>query len=342
MPEGIPESVRAWAHAGDRFADEALVARDVGRGDAGALLSPLPAASTLLPGPPNVRRLGMADLLVLAGDLPGDVLLGAEVVGAGPEAWQVELPGASALASVRQRLDAPAVPPGWGDDHIAEVAPWVFGVLTRRGATLEASRRWEVRPAIDGLPAGTPALLPGAGAPGDSDGEALGSTERAGRGTALDALADDPLGIGEIALGRARATSTLLALRALARDGGTGLAGFLPDPAGSESWLLELPSGVRLVVDGRGRLLSLDSGGRLHAAFARATAALMARALLADAVPDSGPGSMEDPSDSSPWIPPFMPERGGVVEARWGLAPGTPELPMDATGEITAPGWPRM
>ena len=342
MPEGVPESIRAWAHAGDRFAEEALVSADVGRGDAGALLPALPGARTLIPGPPNARRMGMAELLVIAGDLSEDVLLVSELAGVGPTGWQVELPAAAALAAVRRRLESPTAPPGDRDERIAGIAPHGYGILTERGARLEALRRWDVRPALSGIPAGTQALLPGTGAPGEGEGEALGSTERAGRGSALDALADDPLGVGEVALGQARAGSTLLALRALAREGGTGLGGYLPDPAAAESWVVELPSGARLVVDGRGRLLSIDTGGRLQRAFTQATIALAARALLADAVPSSGRGSLADASDDSPWVPPFLPERGGVVESRWGLAPGTPELPLDALGRSTAPGWPRV
>ncbi len=342
MPEAIPEAVRAWAHASDRFTAEALVPPDVGRGGAGALLPPVPLARTLVPGSSNAHRLGMTELLVLAGDLPADVVLVSELAGLGPGAWQVEVPGAAALASVRRRLDTFGSPPGWGAEHIAEVAPWGSGILTERGARLEEGRRWHVQPAIAGLPAGTPGLLPGAGVPGDAEGEAIGSTSRAGRGTALDALADDPLGVGEVALGAADGASTLLALRALARADGTALGGYLPDPAASESWLIELPSGERLVVDGRGRLLSLDAGGRLQRAFTAATTALLVRGLLGGAVPRSGRGSLADPSDHSPWIPPFLPQRGGVVESRWGLAPGTPELPLDAFGRVTAPGWPRV
>jgi YD repeat-containing protein len=342
MPEAVPEAVRAWAHANDRFAAEALVPADVGRGGAGALLPALPLARTLVPGPSNAHRLGLMELLVLAGDLPANVVHVSDLAGLGPAAWQVEVPGAAALASVRRRLDTFGSPPGRGEDRIAEVAPWASGVLTERGARLEQGRRWDVRPALNALPAGAPALLPGAGAPGDAEGEAIGSTSRAGRGTAFDALADDPMGVGEIALGRADGASTLLALRALARVGGTGLGGLLPDPAGAESWLIELPSGERMVIDGRGRLLSIDVGGRLQRAFTEATTALLARALLTGLVPESGRGSLSDPSDDSPWLPPFLPQRGGVVESRWGLAPGTPDVPLDAQGRVTAPGWPRL
>lgn len=340
MPMGIPESVRAWARVEDRFTAEGLVPSDVGRGDAGTLLAPLPAARSLVPSPPDVRRTGMAELLVLSGDLPPELLLLLDL-GDALDAWRPELPGAAALGAIRRRLHSPSTPPWAGAEQIADVAPHGFGVLTQRGAQLEASRAWEPEPAIAGLPAGTPALLPGTGTPDEATAEAFGSTSAAGRGTALEALADDPLGVGEIALGQAHANSTLLALQALAGGQPSPLGGLLPDPAAAETWLLELPTGARVVVDGRGRLLSIDAAGRLNEAMAQATVALMARALLGGAVPARGEGSFSDPTDSAPFIPPFLPERGGVVEARWGLVPGVPELPIDARGRAAAPGWPR-
>ena len=322
MPAAVPESIRAWAYA-DPSPREGLLPETAGRFGAGALLTPFPAATALVPGPLDTARVSLAELLVLAGDLPPELLLISTVGEASASAWQIDLPGAAALRAIRRRLADPTLPPGTGDRAIAAVAPRAFGVLTGRGARLEDARRWEVQPAITGLPAGTPALLPG------QDG-------------GLDGLADDPLGIGEVALGVAHARSRLLALQALVGTAHNALDGLLPDPAAAESWLIELPSGVRLVLDGRGRLLSIDAAGRLHDAHSRATAALMARALIADTVPARGDGSLSDPTDSSPWIPQFLPERGAVVESRWGLVPALPELPIDAGGRVRARGWPAL
>ena len=335
MPEGVAESVRAWSRASDRFTDQALLPADSGGVDAGALVEPVPGAGALVPGPSDSQRLTLMELLVLSGDVPADALRVADMGDAAAQAWTAEVPGATALWAVRRRLMAPSAPPMTGLEQIADVAPHGFGVLTTRGDRLERSRRWDVRPALEGMPAGLSELLPGALPDG-----ALCTTPRAGRCADWEALSDDPLGVGEAALGRAHTNSTLLALQTLAGHGATSLGGLLPDPAADESWLIELPSGARVVVNGRGQLLSVDAAGRLHEAMRRDLAAKVVDGLLRGTIPDRGPGSINDASDAAPWLPRYLPERGDVVESRWGLVPAAPEVPLDARARPVAAGWP--
>jgi hypothetical protein len=335
MPEGLPEDVRAWRQARiGAVARGAGVPEDVGRAGAGVLLPPVPGAASLVPGPVGARRVTAREALVLAGDLPAEALVWGELLDLPEEAWRFDLPGAAVLAAVRRRLDAPALPPTLVADGIAVVEAGAHGLATARGREVERRRRWEAHPLIDGLPPGTLDVLPGT--PGWIT-PLPGTTEADGRATGLDALSDDPLGAREAALGQARADSVLLALRALAGGVETALGGLLPDPAADESWLIELPSGTRVVLDGHGRLLSVDAGGRLIRALVGAMAALAGGELLA---PTLDRWTLTSSGDDAPWNPLYLPGRGDAVESRWGLVPAVAGLPLDAQARPALPGWP--
>ncbi|MCO4771809.1 MAG: RHS repeat protein [Deltaproteobacteria bacterium] len=336
MPEAVPESGRAWAHGRTgAIARAAGVPEDVGRAGAGALMPPVPGATALVPGAPGVRRVSATEALVLSGDLPPEALLWTDLPDLPPEAWRLDLPGAAVLAALRGRLAHPAMPPMRYGDGLAVVQPGAQGVMTRRGRDQERARSWDVRPVVDGLPPGTVDVLPGS--PGWVAGTP-GSTGADGRATVWDALSDDPFGGREAAHGQARADSILLALRALVNGTRTGFGGTLPDPAAAESWLIELPSGTRVVLDGRGRLLSVDAGGRLLRSHAGAMSALAGQELLA---PTLDRWALSEADDDSPWNPQYLPGRGVAVESRWGLVPAMPEFPLDAQGRPALPGLPR-
>lgn len=323
LPEALPEAVAAWRMGRDR-ARAAGLPEDVRAADVGALLPPVPGATALIPGPAGARRVTATEALVVSGDLPLEALLWS--AGGPLEVWQLDLPGAAELAAMRGRLAAPTLPPGSGIG-VAEVEGGAAGVVTERGRAWTQGRSWDVRPAVAGLPPGTADVLPGT--PGWTT--ALGSTPADGRATRLDALSSDPLGLHEEASARSRADGLLLALHALASDTPTALDGLLSDAARHEAWLLELPSGVRVVVDGRGEVLSLDTGGRLRSSQVGAVLAWTGEQLLAPTVDGA---TLVSGDDDSPWQPRWLPERGPWPESRWGLAPAHPLAPLDGRGRV--------
>lgn len=336
MPEGVAESVRAWQSARvAAVAESAHLPEDVVRAGAGALLPPVPGATALAPGAGRVRSVSATEALVLSGDLPAEALLWTDLGALPDDAWQLEIPGAAVLAAIRGRLAAPTRPPMGAGDDIAAVAPGAHGVLTQRGADQERRRSWDVAPLLPGLPPGTVDVLPGT--PGWV-AATPGTTAADGRATVWDALSD-PLGTPDGALAQARADSVLLALHAWSGGAAGSLAGTLPDPASDERWLIETPAGNRVVVDGRGRLLSLDAGGRLLRAWADAATALVAGEVLA---PTLDAWTLRSSGDDSPWAPRFLPSRGATVEARWGLVPAVPELPIAASGRLALDGYPGL
>jgi len=336
MPEGIPESVRAWRHA--RVGARAVAAgipEDAGRAGAGVLLPAVPGASSLVPGPMGARRVSATEAMVLSGDLPEEALLWSDLLDLPSEPWTFDLPGAAVLAALRPRLAHPSLPPMGGGDTLAVVQAGAHGLLTRRGRDQERRRSWDVGPLVEGLPPGTADVLPGT--PGWVTAHP-GTTAADGRASGIDGLSDDPLGVREAALSQARSDSILLALHALSAATPTSLGGTLPDSADGESWLIELPTGTRVVVDGHGRLLSLDAGGRLMRSLVGAMAELASGELLA---PTLSRWELSSGDDDSPWIPNYLPGRGEAVESRWGLVPAVPGMPLDAQGRPSAPGWPR-
>ncbi len=336
MPEGLPESLRAWRHA--RLAARtasAGVPDDVVRAGAGALLPPVPGATALVPSAAGARRVAATEALVLSGDLPGEALLWGDLLDLPLEPWTLDLPGAAVLSALRPRIEQPLLPPGWDPDRLAVVQPGAHGLLTVRGRDLERRRDWDVRALVEGLPPGTVDVLPGT--PGWV-APMPGSTAADGRATVWDSLSDDPFGAREAALGQATSDSVLLALRALASGTPTAMGGLLPDPVADESWLIELPSGTRVVLDGHGRLLSIDAGGRLLRSHAGAMSAIAARELL---TPTLDRWLLDAANDQSPWNPRYLPGRGAAVESRWGLVPAVPLFPLDSQGRPALPGLPR-
>jgi len=336
MPEGVPESARAWRSARLAAINQAAhMPEDVGRAGVGALVPPVPGASALAPGPGRVRTVSATEAMVLAGDLPAEALLWTDLAVLPDDAWRIEVPGAAVLAAIRGRLTAPTRPPMRSEDGIAAIAPGAQGILTSRGAEQERRRAWDVTPLLPGLPPGTVDVLPGT--PGWI-AATPGSTSADGRATVWDALSD-PLGTPDGALAQARADSVLLALHAWSEGAAGSLGGTLPDPSAEERWLIETPAGNRVVVDGRGRLLSIDAGGRLIRAWADAASSLVARQVLA---PTLDSFTLQSSGDDSPWTPPYLPSRGATVEARWGLVPAMPELPVDAFGGLALDGFPGL
>lgn len=336
MPEGLPESVRAWREARSAAIDVAAgLPEDVAHAGAGVLLPAVPGSSALVPGPIGARRVSATEALVLSGDLSAEALVWNQLLGLPEDSWTFDLPGAALLAALRPRLADPTLPPEFALDSIAAVQAGAHGLLTRRGRDQERRRSWDVHSLTDGLPPGTAEVLPGT--PGWISAMP-GTTAADGRATALDALSDDPLGAREADLGQARADSILLALQALQSETASSLSGTLPDSAAAESWLIELPSGTRVVLDGRGRLLSIDAGGRLMRSLVGRMAGVAAQELLAPTLDRWGLTSAED---DSPWNPPFLPGRGEAVESRWGLVPAAPALPIDFQGRPALPFWPR-
>jgi hypothetical protein len=336
MPEGLPESPRAWRDARSAAIDGAAgLPEDVAHAGAGVLLPPVPGSSSMIPGPIGARRVSATEALVLSGDLPMEALVWNQLLGLPDDSWTFDLPGAALLAALRPRLQDPTLPPDFALDSIAAVEAGAHGLLTTRGRNQERRRSWEVHSLIEGLPPGTAEVLPGT--PGWIC-SMPGTTAADGRATALDALSDAPLGTREADLGQARSDSILLALQGLQSETSSSLSGVLPDSASAESWLIELPSGTRVVLDGHGRLLSIDAGGRLMRSLVGRMTELVSRELLS---PTLDRWALTSAEDDSPFAPPFLPGRGEAVESRWGLVPAVPALPIDSQGRPALPYWPR-
>ncbi len=228
----------------------------------GALVPPTPGARRLLPAPPGVRRTSPLSALVLSGDLPPDADAHRRFVDVPASAWTVDVPGAAHLRDVARRRVAPTEPPGWRAEALAGLAPGLDGFLTAAGAAALDAAPSGPRPAIEGLPGGTADVHPGAcpeGLPG-----AFGSLPVHARCAALESLSDDPLVPGAARRRGIDDDALLAAIARLTPRGAGALSGWLRAPAATEAWVIETPSGTRAVVDGRGRLLAADLGGRLR------------------------------------------------------------------------------
>ncbi len=302
------------------LADDGLVPAGSPPAGPGALVPPIPGAGRLLPGPPGVIAVSPLSALVLSGDLPPQADAHRRFLATAPPAWTVEVPGAHILRDVAERRHRPSVPPGWAPEPVAGLAPGLDGFLSGQGLDREQDRSWELRPAIGGLPAGTADLVPGlcSALPG-----AAATLPAEARCSAWESLSDDPLVPGA----RRREVTgddALLLFAASWRAGPSGpLSGWLTPVRLAEAWALELPSGVRLVVDGRGDVLSADLLGRLQRGFGARAAAEAGRAALH---PDHDPSrALQGPR--------WLPEASDLTESRWGLAPPDPRLPLAATGE---------
>jgi hypothetical protein len=317
---------RAWlAPRGATFAVSSRVPEtEPAHAGTGAAVPAVPGARRLLPEVPGVSRTPPLTALVLSGDLPPDADHHRAFVALPAPAWTIEVPGAAILRDVARRRTSPTLPPGWRPEALAGLAPGLDGFLTADGARAAARVGWAPRPAIEGLPKGTSAVVPGlcASLPG-----AFGSLPVDARCTALEGLSDHPLVPGELRRRGVEDDALLLALPRLEARGPAPLGGWLDPLTTAEAWVLESPAGTRAALDGRGRLLSSGLGSRLRRASGRRAVAF-AGELLLSAGAGGGPA---DPSELG--VPPYLPQAGDVPETRWGLAPGDPRFPLTALGE---------
>jgi YD repeat-containing protein len=282
------------------------------RGGEGAMLPPVPGASRLVPRDPAVEPADGLLALVAVGDLPMAAADLRVVLPMPGPTQMLDVPALGLLLDLQARRRNAAVPP-WE----ARAGSWRWGPGLQSVAWGPA-RRLAVEPAVGGLPPGTRDLLPGA------DGTPLpGLIVLPGdqRRTAWDRLGGDPLGVGEAALAAAEQDRILLATQALDPPPPSALSGGFDLGLTGERWVVEVAPGLRLVVDGRGRPVGVDLGGRLRAARDGWDLDHAGAVLLAE---------VEGPPGPAPWAA----ESGGAVEARWGLVPGEPRLPVDANGQI--------
>ena len=306
------------------LAGDALLPAEAAEAGPGALVPPVPAASRLLPGPPGVIEVTPLTALVLAGDLPPDADAHRRFLSLPGVAWTMGVPGADILRDVAERRFAPTVPPGWRREPVAGLAPGLHGFLSAHGAARQEDRSWELRPAITGLPAGTTDLVPGLCPTLPGAAATLPSQARC---TSWDGLADDPLVPGARRR-EATADDALLLFAATWQTGLPGpLSGWIDRSRVDEAWAVELPSGVRVIVDDRGHVLSADLLGRPARAFGARAAVQAGRTVL-------HPGL--DPTTAL-LGPTWLPEASDLPESRWGLAPFDPRMPLAATGEPDLP-----
>jgi YD repeat-containing protein len=302
------------------LARDALLPAEAPEAGPGALVPPVPGSSRLVPGPAGVTEVSPLTALILAGDLPPDADAHRRFLSVPAVAWSMEVPGAAILRDVAVRRFRPAVPPGWHAEPVAGLAPGLDGFLSSYGAAQQLDRNWHLRPATGGLPAGTADLTPGLCA---TQPAAAATLPVHGRCTAWDGLADDPLLPGARRQ-EATADDALLLFAASWQAGLPGpLSGWVDRIRVQEAWAVELPSGVRAVLDGHGRLLSADLLGRLGRAFGARGAVQAGRTVLHPGL-DPAPALLG---------PAWLPETSDLPESRWGLAPADPRLPLAATGE---------
>ena len=241
----------------------------------------------------------------MTGDLPPSALEHRELVELPRAAWSVAAPARGLLRELAQRRRWPSAPPGVGAPwSVAGVEGSAMGFSTRLAATPPPAA-FAVRAALLGLPPGTPDRFPG-------------------EGSALESLSDDPFGRREARRVALRTDSTLLWLRGLALAPRAAGSALLDAPSTGVRWRIELPAGASAVVDDRGRLLSLDLGARLSAAWDAHVVARAAERL-------TGAADLVD------LAPPYWPAPGASPEARWGLATPWPAWPLDARGHLRLP-----
>jgi YD repeat-containing protein len=328
--DGLARLPRGWA--GDelawrrprlaRLSADALQRPEDPEAGPGALLPPVPGSSTLLPGLPGVLDVPPLTALTLAGELPPDADLHRGFLSLPPPAWMAEIPGATVLRHVATRRADPAVPPGWQAIAVAGLAPGLDGVLTVAGAQRAADPSWTVTPAVPGLPAGAGDLVPGL----CEELPGAASLPIDGRCSSWEGLGDDPLVPGARRREATGLDALLLVAGSLRSRASSPLSGWLDRPRVREGWAVELPSGARVVVDERGRLLSADLGGRLRRADNGRAAATAGLALLHPTI---------DPQTRLA-APPWLPESSELPESRQGLAPAHAGFPLDALG------WPAL
>ncbi len=328
LPPALAVGARAWTRPRlDQHALAADLPSQEPPTDAGAALPPVPGLDRLLPGRRGGRTVTVLEALALSGDLPASSAAHRLWLDA-PSEWSLWLPGAALLASLAERRATPSSPPASVFGGLAGASPALDGLLTDAGRVWQASVPDDApHLAVRGLPAGTPPLRPGQvgllpGARESIPGEA--------RAPAIHALSDDPLLPGAHRREVARADGILLALHALSSGGRLATSPWLRPASDREAWLLETPAGTRVVIDGRGQLLSMAARAREGEAWRRLATAHAGRAALHPSTPLSELRALEAPA--------WLPGPSDRPESRWGLAPVDPERPLTALGAPALPG----
>jgi len=325
LPRGIATSSRAWDRPRQQlFTEDALLSKSEAEAGPGSLLPRVPGAERLLPQPAQVHTVSPLDALVLSGDLPVQSAEHRAWLAVAPLPWRIAVPGAGWLRHLAQRRASPAVPGSWSQSLIAGVSGRLDGVVTQGGVELPWTRPYELKPAAEALPAGTRDLLPGL-ASGVSGGAS--SLPGDARNTSLEALSADPNMPDSVWQRVVDSDETLLFLQSLAAWDRSDRYSTLGLEGDGESWAVDTPSGVRLVVDGRGRLLSIDALGRLHESWGRLAVQLAGKALVHPA----GDGVFDSLLLE---VPSFLPGPGPLPESRWGLVPEDRRLPLDGEGRL--------
>ncbi len=319
LPDGVAAASRAWRRPRQElFARAALLPAGQPVAGPGAGLPPVPGSSRLVPGPADSLLVSPLVALVLSGDLPPQAAEHEAWLPMPAEAWSLEVPGAAVLQSLAERRAWPSVPAAWQRGELSGASAHLAGFVTAEGRRRAAAPAYELRPAVSGLPAGVADVLPGRTAPSPLGSASLPVHGRAG---AVESLSDDPFSPGAGLRAQVESDSLLLFLRSVASAPPLPQLVLAPDQS-AESWNIDLPSGLRLVVDRRGRLLSVDALGRLHQAWGARAVATLGDSLLSRGNASAFVDETREPS--------WLPSSAGLPEARWGIVGGRAYLALDA------------
>lgn len=320
MLPGVGADAAAWRspRRARRARGSGLTEVDVPTG-VGAFVPPVPGADRSFPEARHSRRVGLVEALVLSGDLSPEALRDRGFLPVAPDAWQVEIVGVDVLADLARRRWTPNEAPGIDAGAVVGFAPDGNGLILDRARQLDTAPSFDLKAAATRLPSGTADVLPQLKDHLESNPHAP-----SGRGGALDRLSDESLGTPGVAAAIAEDEALLLALRRFVPVLPSPLSGRLQAPIAAELWRIETPLGVVIHLDRRGRLVSIDTQGRLHRSYGEACTAAAGRSLVFDR------------SEAPPGLQgmPFLPSPGPVLESRWGLAPGEPRLPLNARGRL--------
>jgi len=320
LPRGVAAASRAWRRPRQElYSRAAMMPPDQPVAGMGAALPPVPGASRLLPGPAGSLSVSPLAALVMAGDLSPRVVEHESWLPVAVAAWSVEVPGAALLTALAERRAWPSVPASWRRAEVSGMSTHLAGFVTAEGCRRGDSPAYQLRPAVSGLPAGVVDVLPGRSVSPIVAATALPIHGRAG---AVEALSDDPLVPGAARRALSDSDSILLFLRSFAALP-PAYQRFVAPNRSAESWSVELPSGLRLVVDQRGRLLSAAVLGRLH----RSWGDLAVSRLGASLIRRGDASSVLEALASPPWLPSGL----SLPEARWGIVPARGDLAVSAT-----------